>query len=484
MNSCAEGNTIISLPTEDAQKIEDFIKLEMEDGEIPGLSVAIVMDEQIVFQKGYGYANIQHKTPVTSKTLFEIGSNSKAFTALGIAKLEVEGLLKRTDNITTYLPWLKMYHQGHEANVKIEDLLNHTSGIPFHTIDKIPVSSNFNALEQTVRTLENTALDSKPGQKFQYATMNYDVLGLIIEKVSGQPFEEYIIDKILYPMGLKNTTFYASNQWNGEIAQGYKLGFLKLLEYNAPNYRGNTPAGYYISNIEDMAEWTKLQIGVQGNSEVMGSLIENSHHNPQPIATNSKWAYANGWYISRNNSGEISHDGSNPNFSSYIVFNKNGIGVIVLGNINSMYISSIGQGIFDLLQDKSPAATSDLNKVADTVASILIMIIVIIIVAFGVALVRIGRDIQIKRRQRQKLGIRFIIKIIIISVVVLAISVFIYFIPYFFYNGLSWNFVFIWLPLSMEIALYLVYLVIFIFFIMLILKTLYKKNGSEPYGIN
>jgi CubicO group peptidase (beta-lactamase class C family) len=149
----SESSGINNLTKDPNEKIQKFIKNNMDKGKIPGLSVVIVKGNETVFQKGFGYADLENKIPVTSKSIFEIGSNSKAFTALGILNLQKDGLIKLEDKVTKYIPWLKVKYEGKDASITIEQLLHHTSGIPYNTIDQIPSSNEDNALEKTVRTL-------------------------------------------------------------------------------------------------------------------------------------------------------------------------------------------------------------------------------------------------------------------------------------------------------------------------------------------
>lgn len=113
-------------------KAEDMIIEKMNRGRIPGLSVAIVKNGETVYKAGFGYANMEAGKKVTSDTLFQIGSNSKAFTALGVFQLQKDGLIDLNDPISKYIPWLKFFYNGNEADVAVADFLHHTSG--FHPI--------------------------------------------------------------------------------------------------------------------------------------------------------------------------------------------------------------------------------------------------------------------------------------------------------------------------------------------------------------
>ncbi len=349
--------------------------IQMKKGKIPGMSVVIVKGDKTIYQNGFGYADVDEGKMVTDKTLFEIGSNSKAFTGLAILKLKDDGLINLEESITTYIPWLKMNYKGSVIDVSVEEFLYHTSGVPFKTIDGIPVSDRDDALEETVRTLIDIELNSYPGKAFQYATINYDVLGLVIENVTGESYEKYISDNILKPLNLNNTYLFRGEDIKGNIATGYKLEFLEPQEYEAPVYRGNKPAGYYISNSKDMAKWLKIQLGTYMDSEFNKELIKQSH-NPNrkvsPLGDGS--SYGAGWFAYQKGGGEISHGANNPNYSSFIVFRpEKQIGIVLLSNINSSYVSYIGQGINEILQgNEYNRSIKDLNKSADLISILII----------------------------------------------------------------------------------------------------------------
>ena len=159
----------------------------------------------------------------------------------------------------------------------IQQLLSHTSGIPSNSITRIAESTADNALELTVKTLLDQSLNRQPGSSFEYATINYDVLGLVIEQVAKQPFDQYIQRRILQPVGM-NQSFVGIHQVHStNMASGYKIGLLKAQPYIPPIYRGNIPAGYIISNANDIARWLKLQLGNSNIYSISNNLIQESH---------------------------------------------------------------------------------------------------------------------------------------------------------------------------------------------------------------
>jgi len=414
--------------------------------------------------------------------LFEIGSNSKAFTALVILNLEKDGLIELEDEVTKYIPWLKMKYKGSEAPITIEHLLYQTSRIPFKTIDKIPASNDDNALEETVKTLIDIELDIEPGKDFQYATINYDVLGLIIEKVSGMTYERYIEENVLNPMELNNTYMERSNSIEKDMSKGYKIGFLSPRLYNAPIYKGNKPAGYIISNAEDMAKWLKIQMGNFNNSKFDKELIENSHKPNRRIAPLADGAsYGSGWFVYQKDGGEISHGGNNPNYSSFITFRpEDKVGIAVLGNINSQYIADIGQGINEILQSKDYSKDiKDLNKNADNITIAIICIGILIITSTLCFTIKAIIQIFKKERILKIKETKSILKVVISFIFIIGVSYCIYLIPYILYMGVSWDFVFVWLPKSVQVAIYLLYISIWLVYIFSLLTSFYKNKDDK-----
>jgi putative ATP-binding cassette transporter len=477
-----ESEDINYLPNDEKFKIEKFIEENMDKGKIPGLSVTIVKEDKTVYQKGFGYSDIESQKAIDSKTLFEIGSNSKAFTALGILNLQKSGQIKLEDEVTKYIPWLKVNYKGKEASITIEQLLHHTSGIPFKTIDKIPVSNEDNALEETVKTLINIELDSEPGKRFQYATINYDILGLVIEKVTGESYEKYIEENILKPMGLNNTYMYKDQSISENMAKGYMLEGLRLHVYDAPIYRGNKPAGYIISNGEDMAKWLKIQMGSSNDSKFDEKIIGESHEaNRRVVPLGDGSSYAGGWFVYQKGGGEISHGGNNPNYSSFIVFRpEEKVGIAVLSNSNSQYTQHICQGINEILQGETyNKDIKDLNKSVDKISIFIVIIASLIIFSTIFFMVKGLKEVFNKERVLSKKGIKSILKLSFSLIFMLGLSYSIYLIPYILYRGVSWGFVFVWLPRTIKIALYLAYVSIWTIYIYSIFTSFYKKSGDK-----
>lgn len=483
LNVYALGNDdkeINYLTKDETVKIEKFIEENMNEGKIPGLSVTIVKDDKTVYQKGIGYSDVDGKKPVTSKSLFEIGSNSKAFTALGILSLEKNGQVNLNDQVTKYLSWLEVKYKGKEVSITIEQLLHQTSGIPFKTIDEIPVSNEDSALEETVKTLIGIELDSEPGEKFQYATINYDVLGLIIEKVTGKSYESYIEENVMQLLSLNNTYLNKDQSVNERMAKGYKINFFNPQPYEAPVYRGNKPAGYIISSGDDMAKWLKIQMGTTNELNFDKDIIKKSQEANRAVsAIGNEIFYAGGWFVYPKE--QISHGGNNPNYSSFIIFNaKDKVGVAVLSNTNSNYVQNIGLGINEMLQGEFDIKDiKDLNKIAGKVAIAIMCTSSFLTLVTLFFILKVVIEIFRKQRYFKFNGIKSSLRFVFSFLFMLGLSYCIYLIPQVLYNGVSWEFVFVWLPNSVEMALYSVYIALWFIYVYFIFTSFFKKEKDK-----
>lgn len=487
-NALAE-NTEISV-TEYMNDLDSIVQKSLKKSETPGASIAIVSKDGIQF-KTYGYADIADGIKVSEDTLFELGSMSKAFTALGILYLEQEGSLKLTDNIKEYIPWLTLNFQGDykgqkidgEVPVTIENVLYQTTGIPFQTIGYIPEGTSDDMLEKTVRTLDGINLDYYPGTRHSYATINYDILGLIIQDVSGQSYESFITEKILIPLGL-NHTYMDKEQASqtGKLAKGYKTEFFSPREYAAPTYRGNTPAGYVISSANDMARWLGIQMGLIEIPEKYKELIQKSHIGDSTVASSGKFHYASGWNVHIR--GEtIAHGGSNPNYSSIIeINNEKNIGICILTNQNSNAVNYVKDNFFNLLdqRDITKYKLSSYQNL-DFVFSILFIGALVFGAFFFILLLIAIKDIIKKTRIREQLRKGKIAGLLLSIPIMIFFGYCIYYLPNVLLSRMPWHTVNIWGSKNIMYGSIAAFFAGIIFFIYVLLTFNYPKKNEKNY---
>ncbi|OXS68514.1 serine hydrolase [Lysinibacillus sp. KCTC 33748] len=468
---------------EKTQMIDQFIQEQKVISKIPGISLVIVEKGKTVYEKGFGYADVQSKTPVTSNTLFELGSTSKAFTGHAILKLEKEGLLKRSDDVRKYIPWLELEYNGEPRTITINQLLYHTSGIATNTITNIPKSNEENALELTVKNLLDQPLNRQPGSSFEYATVNYDVLGLVIEKVSKQPFDMYIKQHILEPINMKDSFVGLHQVESNEMASGYKIGLMREQEYTPPIYRGNIPAGYIISNTNDIANWLKLQLGNSQINAIENKIIQESHipdQSVEPFDTDTY--YASGWGVrgKEDKKQYIFHAGENPTFSSYFIMQPDEqIGVAVLSNMNSSYTTAIGQGVMDLWEGKTVNTIhADNFQNLDKTLSLICVIVVGFGMFLSVLLLQSLQKVIKKQRIIVALNMKRALLLVFHSLSVAIIIALIMMFPKVLPGGSNWEFIKVWGPTSITVLFYSVIVSSVIYYLVGLIKIFTKKEKN------
>lgn len=332
------------------ENVEDYVRKVCEIGSVPGMSI-VVLDNGQEYYINVGYADKNEKAKMTSEIRCELGSTTKAFTALGVLLLEQDGKLSRKDFVRDYISWFHPTYDGKEVTITIEDLLCHTSGIPVWTIAGLPTGTvnDEKLLENTVKGIQSVKLDSMPGTVHNYSTINYDVLALIIENVSGMPYEEYIEKNVLEPLGMSNSFFRVDDVKAEQSAQGYRYAFLGVRKYDAPTFYGNTAAGYLVSNTEDLSIWLKAQMGMldADMTEKINRAIIESHSYPIEKGQH----YFAGWNLYDT---YYCHGGNNPNFSSQVIIGRaNNKAVFALANIFGAAPTKAAEGIYQMMQGET-----------------------------------------------------------------------------------------------------------------------------------
>ena len=252
--------------------------------------------------------------------LYQIGSMTKSFTGLAVQKLISEGVLSADDKVSELLPGFKAYYDSEEAEITVYDLLKQRSGFT-NSENDYPSATEDMSLQDWAEFISGKELKSKPGTEYAYSNVNYNLLGVIIENVTGISYREYMEENILVPYGLDST--YAGVPGDSErIVEGSRLGFRNVFEYKVPVREGSIPAGYFYSDAEDIGIWLKAWI--ENTDADMDAVIGE--------LKNVGDCYA-GW--ERFEDDVIGHSGGTPNYSSRMVFSRSrGIGVCVLTNLN------------------------------------------------------------------------------------------------------------------------------------------------------
>ena len=271
--------------------------------------------------------------------LYQIGSMTKAFTGLAVRKLISEGLLSEDDKLSELLPGFTAYYDGEACDITVGQLLSQTSGYT-NNETVYPGAEEDMTLAEWADTISGRELTSVPGAEYAYSNVNYNLLGTVIERVSGKSYAEYMETEILTPLGLFDTYVQVPAD-TVNIIRGSRLGYRHGFEYEIPVVTGRIPAGYFYSDASDMARWIRIWTGTADIPEEYKSLVSSVK---EMLGSTGDYDY--GWEVFEN--GTIGHSGGTPNYSSRIVFSeREQTGVCVLTNMNiAASTDSLCNGIY------------------------------------------------------------------------------------------------------------------------------------------
>lgn len=323
-------------------KIDSLINKAVNLNRFNG-TVLVSKNGKIVFEKGYGYQNAEKQISNTTNTVYQIGSTTKEFTAAAILKLSEQNKVSLDDKLDKYFPSFE-----HGEKITIKNLLTHTSGLfelfrdpVFMQIDKQQTLSK----EKLLSFFIDKPLYFTPGTEYSYCNSGYVLLGLIIEKVTGKPYENVINEFFLKPLKMKHTGFDFQTVNNKHKAIGYTRFTKSVKETSLPwNHTITYSAGSLYSSVEDLYLWHK-------------GLLEYkvlSKENLEKATTSFLEGYGLGCWIDNVNGKKIvSHGGNIEGFTSYFGrIQEDDVCVIILNNIYNRQIESIGLSIFSILYDK------------------------------------------------------------------------------------------------------------------------------------
>ena len=267
--------------------------------------------------------------------LYQIGSMTKSFTGLAVQKLINEGRISEDDTASELIPGFTAYYNSSAVDITVKDLLEQKSGFTNSEKD-YPSANSDMTLDTWAGSISCKELKSMPGTEYAYSNVNYNLLGLIIEKVTGKAYKDYMEETVLEPLGLEAVS--VGMPQSGSIIEGSRLGFRTSFEYKVPVREASIPAGYFYSNTEGIGNWMKAWI--EGDDPDMEDVLSK---------LNGKGDYYAGW--ERFDGDTIGHSGGTPNYSSRIVFSRSmQTGVCVLSSLNvAATTDSLCNSIFEEL---------------------------------------------------------------------------------------------------------------------------------------
>jgi CubicO group peptidase (beta-lactamase class C family) len=319
-------------------KVQAYLEAEMKTQQIPGVSVAVIRNGEIVLAKGYGYANVEHQVPVKPETIFQSGSMGKQFTATAVMLLMEDGKLAINDNITKYFP------DSPEAwkNITIRHLLTHTSGMTDY-----PPGFDFRrdyTEDELYQRAKEIPLAFQPGEKWSYSNLGYVMLGILIRKVSGKFYGDFVRERVFKPLGMSTARIISEADIVPNRAAGYRIdkGELKNQQWVSPSLNTTADGALYL-NVYDMAKW---DAALYGEKLLKRSSLEQMW-TPVKLNNGQTYAYGFGWAL-----GEIKghryvqHGGAWQGFKAQIFrYLDDKLTIVVFANQSRANPMKLAQGV-------------------------------------------------------------------------------------------------------------------------------------------
>jgi CubicO group peptidase (beta-lactamase class C family) len=311
----------------------------MESRGIPGLAIAVVYDQEPVYTRGFGLADLEKKTPVTPQTVFRIASITKTFTATAVMILRDRGKLQLHDPVAKYLPWFSYKNRFPEGPVvTIRQLLTHTSGLPRESSFPYWTDYKFPTRDEMIKALASQESIFEPETKLKYSNLGIAILGEVVAAVAGEPYDAFITKEILKPLGMASTSVFPTAAQGGRFATGYGRRFPDGRRDKSPfmDSKGITPAANISSTVEDMAKYASFHLteGRKPGSSVLKPSTLREMHRVHWL--NSSWEGGWGLGFSVNKGSErttYGHGGwVGGNRSQLLISPKEKVGVIVMVN--------------------------------------------------------------------------------------------------------------------------------------------------------
>jgi CubicO group peptidase (beta-lactamase class C family) len=326
--------------------VDRYISAERTRYRIPGLSVAVLRGDSIVLARGYGYANLELHAPASDSTVYQSGSVGKQFTAAGVVILAEQGHLSLADPITKFLP------EGPAAwrAITIRHLLTHTSGIADYTDSTLDVRRDYTE-DDLVRLAASKPLEFAPGDRWSYSNTGYVLLGIIIHRVTGQFYGDYLNEHVFRPAGMGTTRIISEADIVPNRAAGYRLvhDTLKNQEWVSPSLNTTADGALYFT-VRDLAHWA---VALNHWAIPSRTGLEASW-TPVRLNNGGTYPYGFGWRVTeQRGQRRIGHNGAWQGFETTIQrYPEFDLTVIVLANLEQALPEVIAMGVAGILEPR------------------------------------------------------------------------------------------------------------------------------------
>ncbi|MDQ5976262.1 MAG: Beta-lactamase protein [Patescibacteria group bacterium] len=337
-----------------AKILDAWLPHKIQKSHIPGLSVGIVYKNKLVYQKGFGWADMERKKKTLPETTYRIASISKTFTAVAILQLVESGKLQLDDTVTQYLPWFQANNKKIQAkDITVRQLLSHSSGVFRDGVTPHWIDDHFPNHKQLQASVSNNMLVFQHSVGFKYSNFGFALLGEIIREISGVSYNEYISKNILDKLALKNTFPDFSTTTKKELSNGYGRIILEREREVFAHIKTHayTPATGFISNVPDLAKYLPALFSSKTSNTILTEVSKQEMMKGEFPINEEGEQYGLGVRIEEIEKRKIfGHGGSFPGYSTKISYDKeNEIGVIVLCNTIDANAALFNKGIFETI---------------------------------------------------------------------------------------------------------------------------------------
>lgn len=332
---------------------DSVVARAMQAFDVPGVAIAVVKDDSIIFAKGYGTRTIGRNEPVTDRTMFAIGSASKAFTAASLAMLVDDGKVRWDEPVSRYLPWFQMYDPYVSRELTVRDLLTHRSGLERGDLLWYGSSWSRDEIVRRVRFLKPTY---SMRAAFSYQNIMFLTAGQVAAQASGKRWDDLVRERIFTPLGMTatNTSITALAGLTDVATPHYKIDdTVRAVPYR--NIDNIGPAGSINSNVRDMAQWVRFQLDsarAGGKTLITANSFVETHTPQTLIGVNTEgrrtnpfthfMSYGFGWFLQDYRGREVVQHGGNIDGMSALValMPEERVGLVVLTNANGSPLPS------------------------------------------------------------------------------------------------------------------------------------------------
>lgn len=313
-------------------------KKSMDEQDIPGLSIALVDDQKIIWQQGFGLADVKLKKPATAKTVYRVGSIAKLFTDSAAMKLAEQGKLNIDQPLVKVLPEFSIKTRyKNAAPVTPRSIMTHHSGLPADMLHGMWTEDSKEHFTEVVKILKDEYMAYPPNYIYSYSNVALSLLGHAVQNTSGKKFENYIDDILIKPLGMTHTGFVKKESFQPYLAKGYADG-----DEIEPGQIRDRPAGGLYSNVTDLSRLLSMVFAngqsVDGKQVLKAKTVQEMiRRQNTDVPLDFNFDIGLGWFLIRQgidgSDKVISHGGGTPCFFSQMIgLPEHKLGVVVLAN--------------------------------------------------------------------------------------------------------------------------------------------------------